>query len=144
MKKNLKLTDSQRFGKPTPTIAPESGGKDKVEERKTGPTINLEGPQVDAFCLCDLKPGDTGSATVHYVVKSVSLGEEYGGGNPKKKRVTLELSHVEAEGDAEGDDGEEEEGDEAPAAADPEQDDSEATATAASRTPVSVKDAALD
>jgi hypothetical protein len=143
-KTSLQLTDSQRFGsKPTPALS-ENG--EKVKERKVGPTIELEGPQVDAFCVCDLKPGDKGSATVHFVVKSVSLGEEYRGGNPKKKRVRLELSHVEAEGDAEGEaddeDGEEEETD-APAAAEPEQDDSEATATAASRTPISVKDADL-
>lgn len=144
MKKNLKLTDSERYGtKPTPALASE-GGKDKVTERREGPTIELTGPQVDAFCVCDLKPGDKGSATVHFVVKPVSLGEEYGGGDPKKKRVRLELSHVEADGDGEEGDGEEEEGIEAeveaPAAAEEEDEDTPAT----SKKPISVKDAALD
>lgn len=106
MKKSLILSDKDRY----PSAKPLGDGE-KPKERKTAPTIALTGKQVDAFCGCDLKPGDSGSATVHYVVKAASSGDQYGDDLPSKKsadkKLTLALTHVET--DEKGDDEEDEE-----------------------------------
>lgn len=101
MKKSLILTDKDRYP-PSPALAE----GEKPKERKTAPTITLTGKQVDAFCGCSLKPGDKGTATVHYTVKAASAGDQYGdelpGEKPSDKKLTLSLTHVES--DEEGDD----------------------------------------
>lgn len=125
MKTPLAISDSEKYGKTSPEIALPSPSGKKPEDRKSVPTIDLVGPQVDAFCACSLKVGDSGTATVHYIVKSTSQGDSYGSELPKKggspQKVTLAISHVEAEDDGEGGDttdeeGEESEGQEAPEA----------------------------
>lgn len=102
-KQSLLISDEERYGTKSPAVLA-GDGEDK--DRKTAPTIELMGKQVDAFCACELKPGESGIATVHYTVKSVKMGEEYGNDVPNKnstKRVTLSITHVEAEGDGEDD-----------------------------------------
>lgn len=119
MKKSLVISEKQKYGpssfdKPSPAMP---GGK-KSPPRKFAPTITLTGQQVDAFCGCELKAGDTGTATVHYVVKAVGdSGEHYGDelAKPaaKPQKITLQLTHVESEekgDDEEGEDAEEEKG----------------------------------
>lgn len=151
-KKSLLISDSERYGPKSPAVLTGDG---KEEDRKTAPTIELSGKQVDAFCACELKPGETGTATVHYTVKAVKMGEEYGNDVPGKnttKRVTLSLTHVESDKE---DGGEEEEGSDAEEegetaeeeTAEGEGDELAAPATEAPATKkksVSPKDAALD
>lgn len=147
-KKSLMISDKDRFGENSPTVAmaeKESG------TRKTAPTITLVGPQVDAFCACALEVGEKGIATVHFVVKAVSAGDKYGSDVPtskKPKEVVLSLTHATANEEPDGDesgedddddgDGNDSEGDdESPA--EPETD-----APAAKKKSVSPKDAALE
>lgn len=96
MKKSLIITDEDKY----PAAAPLAEGS-KPKPRKMAPTVTLTGKQVDAFCGCSLKPGDKGTATVHYVVKASSAGEAYGDTLPEKgkgnKKLTLALTHVEAD-----------------------------------------------
>lgn len=120
MKKSLEISDSEKYGTKSPEVAlPSSASGKEPEERKSAPTIELYGPQVDAFCACSLKPGQKGTAKVHFVVKSVKLGDEYGSAVPGKdtpQRVTLSLSHVEADdaGEEEGAEEDEEKDDDTP------------------------------
>lgn len=120
MKKSLVISDSEKYGKSSPEVALSPSDK-KPEDRKSAPTIELTGKQVDAFCACSLAVGDKGTATVHYVVKAASAGDHYGNEVPNKKsqqRVTLSITHVEADGkpgDSDGASEDEEEAGEDPA-----------------------------
>lgn len=118
MKKSLIISDKDKY--PSSPAATLEG---KPKDRQTAPSITLTGKQVDAFCGCSLKVGDTGTATFHYVVKAVSAGDQYGDAVPSGKsedqRLVLSLTHVESEGEGEDDEEEagedpEEEKDESP------------------------------
>jgi hypothetical protein len=153
MKKSLLISDEEKYGASSPTVAMDApsgkGGKDKAKP-KTGISIQLTGSQVDAFCACSLKVGDSGQATVHYVVKSVSQGESYGSEVPTKdspQKVSLVLTDVEAEDG--GEESEEDESKEDPkeeAAETPEEEDAEEKDEPAGepQEKVSPKDAGLE
>ncbi len=104
-KKSLIISDEEKYGPSSPTAMMAEGGKKESTKPKHAPTIELTGSQVDAFCSCSLVPGETGTATVHFTVKSVEMGKSYGTEIPTKdsqKRVTLQLTDVEAEGEPDG------------------------------------------
>lgn len=140
-KKSLMISDKERFGEKSPTVAL---SPEKESNRKTAPTITLIGSQVDAFCACSLEVGTKGTATVDFVVKAVSAGDKYGSDVPtstKPKEVVLSLTHAvanessEDDGESAGDeDAEEEDEAETPKTEEP----------AAKKKEVSPKDAALD
>lgn len=156
MKKSLVISDKEKYGPSSPEV---SLGKGKPEDRKSAPTIELTGKQVDAFCACSLNVGDSGTAKIHYVVKASSAGDQYGNdlpGKDSKKRVTLSITHVESEekdgdkGDEAGEDAEEEKKETPAAEADEEKDEPETDEPDANaprkgnKAPVSVKDSGLD
>lgn len=141
MKKSLVISEKEKYG---PSVVQAPGEKTPPKQRKFAPTLTLRGKQVDAFCGCQLKVGDTGQATVHYTVKSLggdngSYGDEVA--DPKKKpaEMVLQLTHVEAEGEEGGEDPKEEKT-ETPAAEETE----ESAEPSITKETVSPKDADLE
>lgn len=159
MKKSLIISEDQKYGrKPNPTEPGVEVAKEKP--RKFAPQITLTGAQVDAFCGCDMKVGDKGSATVHFIVKAASSGDQYGEEVPGKKadqKLTLSLTHVEADEKSVGkkkkddiDDEEEDNSDEEKAESDSEEksegevDEGDETGEGVAPSKLSPKDAGLD
>lgn len=108
MKKSLVMSHSEKYPS-SPSASVDE--KADMEDRKYAPTITLEGKQAEAFGAGNLKVGDTGKATLHYAVKSVSSGDTYGDDLPAAgapTKITLTLTDVESEGDEGSEDGAEE------------------------------------
>lgn len=104
MKKSLIVTEKEKYPdmKPSPVVAEGENAAEKKPDRKFAPTITLRGKQIDAFCACSLKSGDKGTATVHWLVKSIdngtsSYGDELVKPSKKPKEVVLQITHVEAD-----------------------------------------------
>lgn len=103
MKKSLIITEKEKY--PSMVDGPKPAGDNAAEkkpDRKFAPTITLRGKQIDAFCACSLKSGDKGTATVHWLVKSIdngtnSYGDELVKPSKKPKEVVLQITHVEAD-----------------------------------------------
>jgi len=98
--KSLVISDKEKYGASSPMVSlSSSGSKKKEAEKKHAPTIELTGPQVEAFGLGKCTVGEKGTATVNFVVKAVKGGDAFGDELPGKdspKSVTLSITHGEA------------------------------------------------
>jgi|GEM_PF-5396724 hypothetical protein len=99
-KKSLIISDKEKYGSDSMMSKIASSGPGKFKQEKHAPTVDLTGPQVDAWGLDSAKVGEKFCVMVHGIVKSSSAGESYSDRLPNKKataRVVVSLTHVDSE-----------------------------------------------
>lgn len=127
---SLVITDKEKYGNDSPCCSPVSGSKGKDKVKKYAPTVELTGSQVTALGLDAAQIGESGTATISFVVKSVRAGESYGDEVVTKTspaKVTIQLMAGEPS-DAAADTGEAEESDEEESKETPDEEAAEAPA----------------